>query len=293
MQISAQYRSVLVTGGTGSFGKAFVINCLADAGVERICVLSRGEHAQANMRQQVTPDDDRKIRWFIGDIRDIDRLRRSFEGVDLVVHAAALKRIEVGAYNPQEMVRTNVEGAANVIEAALDAGVQRVVALSTDKAWQPVSPYGYSKALAESLFLAANATTGARGPLFSVTRYGNVAGSAGSVIPKWLAARKAGIDTVQVTDPDCTRFYMTMQQAVDLVVQAACEPVAAAPVIPVGLPAYRVGDLAAALGLKMRITGLPSYEKLHEGMHDLLLSNEARRMSIAELRDCCASLHES
>lgn len=240
------------------------------------------------MREEL--GNDRRIRWFVGDVRDRDRLRRSFEGVDLVVHAAALKRIEVGAYNPQEMVATNVGGAANVIEAALDAGVGRVVALSTDKAWQPVSPYGYSKALAESLFLSANATTGGRGPLFSVTRYGNVAGSAGSVIPKWLAMRARGIDTVDVTDPECTRFYMTMDEAVELVTLAALEPVRDSVILPLTLPAYRLGDLAAALDLRMRVHGLPRYEKLHEGMCDMLLSCDAPRMSIPQLRNCCDQL---
>jgi len=269
--------SVLITGGTGSFGRAFVRRIL-DSDVERICVFSRGEHAQAEMAAQF-PDD--RLRWFIGDVRDRDRLKRAMEGVHTVVHAAALKRIEVGAYNPIEMVKTNVLGSMNVIEAAMDAGVAKVVALSSDKAYQPISPYGQSKALMEGLMLAANNTRRAGGTRFAVTRYGNVAGSAGSVIPLWRAQiRTAPI--VTMTDPECTRFWMTMDEAVTLVIHTIedmPEHVAISK-----LPAFRLGDLAEAMGAAYKATKLPHWEKLHEGLVNGYTSDVARRMSIQELK---------
>jgi UDP-N-acetylglucosamine 4,6-dehydratase len=265
--------SILITGGSGSFGRAFTSYAL-EKGAQRVCIYSRGEHAQAEMRAQYPSE---RLRWLIGDVRDRDRLRRAMEGVELVIHAAALKRIEVGAYNPIEMVKTNVMGAVNVIEAAQDAHVRKVVALSSDKAYQPVSAYGHSKALAESLFLAAES----RWTDFAVTRYGNVAGSAGSVIPKWREILKTG-DTVPVTDPDCTRFWMTMDEAIRLVSKTAQTMERLA--IP-ELPAYRLGDLAEAMGAKMEITGLNGFEKKHEGMRDGLTSDSVRRMSVQELRE--------
>ncbi len=276
--------SLLITGGTGSFGRAFVQRCLA-SDLERICIYSRGEHVQAQMRESI-PDEQERLRWFIGDVRDRERLRRAMDGCELVIHAAALKRIEVGHYNPIEMVRTNVGGAMNVIEASMDAGVQRVVALSTDKAFQPVSPYGSSKALAESLFLAANNTRRSSGPVFVVTRYGNVAGSAGSVIPKWRALIRNDVVTVPVTDPECTRFWMSMREAVEMVWEAATSRSAVVdrPLMPT-LPAYRLADLAEAMGVEMEISGLPAWEKRHESMGPGNCSEDARRLSVPELRE--------
>lgn len=224
---------------------------------------------------------DDRLRFFIGDVRDVARLRRAFAGVDVLVHAAALKRIEVGFYNPSEMVQTNIVGAMNVIEAAMDARVKKVVALSTDKAYQPISPYGQSKALAETLF--RNAYRSERGPVFAVTRYGNVWGSQGSVVPKWRDCLRIS-DTVPVTDPDCTRFFMTMPEAVDLVVNTIVTMKGGELQIPT-LPAYRLGDLAEAMGAKMKITGLPEWEKKHEGMCDGNTSDVARRMTVGELRE--------
>lgn len=272
-------KSVLITGATGSFGRAFVDRLLAD-GVERIACLSRGEHAQAEMAERLPQD---RMRFFIGDVRDRDRLRRAFDGVDVVVHAAALKRIEVGHYNPNEMVKTNVFGAMNVIEAAMDAGVRRVVALSSDKAFQPVSPYGHSKALAEALFLNANNTTRADGPVFRVVRYGNIAGSRGSVIPRWRQLIEAGHRSVPVSDPDCTRFWMLQQEAIDLVLQAIGSN--SKDILIPTLPAYRLGDLAEAMKVKMDVKGLPAWEKRHEGMAPGNTSDMARRMTQAELQD--------
>jgi len=202
-------------------------------------------------------------------------------GIEIVIHAAALKRIEVGAYNPSEMVNTNVIGSMNVIDAAVYNGVKSVVFLSTDKAYAPISPYGCSKALAEQLFLASNNMYGVRGPRFAVTRYGNVAGSTGSVIPVWRDAI-ANKREIRVTDPECTRFWMYMHEAVGLVIDTIVT-MPANPVIP-KLPAYRLGDLAMAMGINNYVkTGLGSYEKLHESMADGNSSDIARRLSVQEL----------
>ena len=279
-------KSILITGGTGSFGQAFTEKLLKGSEYDRICIYSRGEHAQAAMREAFRDakgiGSDSPLRLFIGDVRDCDRLRRAMEGVDVVVHAAALKRIEVGYYNPNEMVKTNILGAMNVIEAAQDAGVKKVVALSTDKAYQPISPYGQSKALAEAMFLAANGTVGRGGPKFTVTRYGNVWNSAGSVSRIWQALRISGCNTVPVTDPDCTRFFMLMREAVAFVLEAMADM---KPEIRIpDLPAYRLGDLAEAMGVEQNVIGLPVWEKKHESMCEGRSSEHARRMSIEEIR---------
>lgn len=266
----------LITGGTGSFGQAFTRRLLDTNQANRVAILSRGEHAQAEMADRLC---DRRVRFFVGDIRDRERLRRAFERVDIVIHAAALKRIEVGYYNPTEMVATNIGGAINVIEAAMDAGVRKVVALSSDKAWQPISPYGQSKALAETLF--RNAYQGRT--KFAATRYGNVWKSRGSVVPRWHEILKTS-DTVPVTDPDATRFFMRMDEAIDLVLDTVKTMRGGELNIPT-LPAYRLGDLAEAMGAKVKITGMPEWEKKHEGMCDGNTSDKARRMSVAELRE--------
>lgn len=275
-------RSIIITGGTGSFGRAYTRHLLDNTDCARIVIFSRSEHAQAQMAREFGTD---RCRYFIGDVRDRVRLRRAFDGCEVVVHAAALKRIEVGEYNPQEMVKTNVLGTMNVVEAAQDAGCDRVVGISSDKAWRPVSPYGYSKALAEAILLNANNTVDKDvGPKFSVVRYGNVAGSAGSVIPKWreILARNPHAE-LEITDPECTRFWMLMEEAVALVHKA----VMTSPrklVVP-KLPAFRVGDLAFALGgCRTRHTGLPAWEKRHEGMEDGNTSDCAKRMSMEELK---------
>src|SRR6266852_3682354 len=272
--------SVLITGGSGAFGTACTKRLLA-LRANRIVIFSRGEHRQAEMARAI-PDPDERLRFFIGDIRDRDRLRRAMEGIDIVIHAAALKRIEVGAYNPLEVKKTNIDGAANVIEAATDARVKKVVGLSSDKAYEPISPYGTSKAFAESLLLAANNTRGNYGPIFSIVRYGNIWASTGSVVPTWREILRES-DAVPVTDPQCTRFFMTMDEAVSLVLKTAETMKGGEIAIPT-LPAYRLGDLAEAMNAKMNITGLPPYEKLHESMGPDRSSDKARRMSIAELR---------
>src|SRR5882724_2846247 len=281
----ALMRSLLITGGSGAFGTACAKRMLVTAPLpHRIVIFSRGEHRQADMARELAPldDPDQRLRFFIGDVRDRDRLRRAMEGIEVVIHAAALKRIEVGAYNPLEVKRTNIDGAANVIEAATDAGVKRVVALSSDKAFEPVSPYGTSKAFAESLFLAANNTRGFHGPHFAVVRYGNVWASTGSVVPTWRKILETS-DTVPVTDPECTRFFMRMREAVDLVWDTARTMEGGELRIPT-LPAYRLGDLAEAMGAEMNVLGLPAYEKLHESMGPGNSSDKARRMTVAELK---------
>jgi UDP-N-acetylglucosamine 4,6-dehydratase len=279
--------SYLITGGTGSFGRAFVRRLLETNASDRICIYSRGEHTQAAMRTEFK--DDSRLRWFIGDVRDQARLRRAFNGVDVVVHAAALKRIEVGHSNPIEMIKTNIDGAVNVIEASQDAGVKKVVALSTDKAFAPVSPYGASKALAESLFLAANNTVGPEGPLYSVTRYGNVWNSNGSVVPVWRSLIANGARSVPCTSADCTRFFMTLDESVDLVLTTIKTMRGGELNVP-DLPAYRLGDLAAAMGVAVDIKGLPAWEKIHENMDDGRCSAHARRMTVGELRSRLAEI---
>lgn len=284
---------MLVTGGTGAFGRAFVRRML-DEGHRRICVYSRDEYKQAQMREEFGTDC---VRYFIGDVRDKERLRRAMRGCSTVIHAAALKRIEVGAYNPCEMVKTNILGTMNVIEASQDVrSVRRVVYLSTDKAWQPKSPYGQSKALAESLVLAANDQVGPNGPRYICTRYGNVAGSTGSVIPTWRRAIEEGREIV-MSDPEVTRFWMTMDEAVDLVKQAIVEKEKDL-LIP-ELPAYRLGDLLHAMIGEIeppplvKVTNLGGYEKLHEGMAEDNTSDRARRMNIDEIRNGLRGLDES
>jgi UDP-N-acetylglucosamine 4,6-dehydratase len=278
-------RSVLITGGSGAFGTACAKRLLKPTVrgyPARIVIFSRSEHRQAEMAREL--EHDERLRFFIGDVRDRDRLRRAMEDIEVVIHAAALKRIETGAYNPLEVKKTNIDGAANVIEAATDAGVSKVVALSSDKAFEPVSPYGTSKAFAESLFIAANNTRGNFGPIFAVCRYGNVWASTGSVVPTWTKILAEGGVTVPVTDPECTRFFMTMDQAVSLVLDTVDTMKGGEIAIPV-LPAYRLGDLAEAMGARMDIKGLPSYEKRHESMGMGTSSELARRMTVQELRD--------
>jgi len=256
---------------------------LLSRGVERVCIYSRGEHAQFLMREGF--GNNPALRFFIGDVRDVGRLERAMHGIDLVIHAAALKRIEVGEYDSGEMIKTNVEGAVNVIEAAMRAGVGKVVALSTDKACEPVNLYGASKLAAEKLFLAANNSAGHLGPKFAVTRYGNVAGSTGSVIPIWRRALERGLP-ITMTHPDATRFWMTGAEAVDLVLRTAADMQGGELVIP-DLPAYRLEDLALAMGpfAGLHIAGLGAGEKLHEAMRPGQTSDKARRMTVEELRE--------
>lgn len=274
-------KSILITGGTGAFGQAFTRYLLKHVEPSRIVIYSRNEFNQHLMATALAKHEKR-LRFMIGDVRDRDRLRRALNDVEVVVHAAALKRIEVGHYNPIEMVKTNIVGATNLIEAAQDSGVRKVILLSSDKAFQPVSPYGLSKAMAECLFINANHTRGWNGPIFSVCRYGNVWNSTGSVVPLWKM-RKVLKEAVPVTDPECTRFYMKMDEAIDLVMKAYRTMTGGEVFVPT-LPAYRLGDLAEAMEVKMDIKGLPAWEKRHESMADGNSSDIARRMSVHELK---------
>jgi len=277
--------TVLVTGGSGFFANHFIRRLLSwEKPPRRIVVFSRSEYRQFLMNKELwSLDKTGALRFLIGDVRDRERLRRAFEDVEVVIHAAALKRIEVGFNDPIEVIKTNIDGTVNVIEAAKDAHVRKVVFLSSDKAWKPVSPYGLSKAMGECIILAANNIRGQSGPKYAATRYGNVWNSTGSVVPVWRSMIAAGHDTVPLTDPDCTRFFMRPDEAVDLVLQAVELMTPDRPLIPV-LPAYCMGDLAEAMGVKYRVTGLPSWEKKHEGMADGNTSDIARRMSVQELR---------
>lgn len=293
-------RSVLITGGTGYFGKGLVRH-LMRTDTQRICIYSRDEAKQAAMRASI-PDPDKRLHFFVGDVRDGARLKRAMNGVGYVIHAAALKRVEVGEYDPAEMVKTNVLGTMNVIDAAMDAptgmldpGPRRVVALSTDKACQPLNAYGASKLMLEKLILGANNARGRYGPTFAVTRYGNVAGSTGSVIPNWRRAVAGQTKDVMLTDPLATRFWMTLQQAIDLVLNTARCMVGGELVIP-DLPAYQLGDLIQAMGINpldvnWHITGLGPGEKLHERMKENGPdSSQTRRMTVDELREALKSV---
>jgi len=291
-------RTVLITGGTGYFGQAMVRRLLEADMSERICIYSRDEVKQATMRAAL-PDPNKRLRFFIGDVRDKDRLTHAMAGIDTVIHAAALKRVEVGEYNPGEMVKTNVLGTMNLIEAATitrQGGqfLKRVIALSTDKACQPVNAYGASKLMLEKLVLGANNARGMNGPIFAVTRYGNVANSTGSVISNWRAALRnpplMARPTITVTNERATRFWMTIDQAIDLVLETAAVMRGGELVIP-DLPAYDLGTLMKAMGITsdkviIRYQGLGPGEKLHERMkEDGPDSSQVHRMSEAELRE--------
>jgi UDP-N-acetylglucosamine 4,6-dehydratase len=257
---------ILLTGGTGSFGKRFVQTVFDRfPSIERLVVFSRDELKQYEMSLAYDAAKYRNIRFFIGDVRDQDRLRRAMEGIDVVVHAAALKQVPTAEYNPFECIKTNVLGAQNVIEAALDANVKRVVALSTDKAAAPINLYGATKLCSDKLFVAANNIRGKRNLRFSVVRYGNVMGSRGSVIPFFLERRKTGI--LPITDPRMTRFNITLDEGVDLVLHALEHSLGGEIFVP-KIPSYRITDVAEAVGpdCEKPIVGIRPGEKIHEEM---------------------------
>ena len=259
-------RSILVTGGTGSFGKAFVKTVLERyPDVKRLVVYSRDELKQFEMGQHFPDTTYPQMRYFIGDIRDEARLRRALEHVEIVVHAAALKQVPAAEYNPFECIKTNVLGAQNLIEACLDVGVERVVALSTDKAAAPVNLYGATKLCSDKLFVAANNIKGDRDIRFSVVRYGNVMGSRGSVIPFFLQRRSSGI--LPITDPAMTRFNITLQEGVDMVLWSIENAFGGEILVP-KIPSYRVVDVAQAIGpdCRQEIVGIRPGEKIHEEM---------------------------
>ena len=257
---------LLITGGTGSFGKKFVETVLkARPNIERLVIYSRDELKQFEMEQVFSRKDFPGIRYFIGDIRDQPRLMRALEGIDTVVHAAALKQVPAAEYNPMEFVKTNVLGAENLIEACIDKGVKRVVALSTDKACAPINLYGATKLCSDKLFIAANNVRGSHDIRFSVVRYGNVMGSRGSVIPFFMAKKKSGV--LPITDPQMTRFNITLDEGVKMVMKALDEALGGELFVP-KIPSYRITDVATAIGpnCEQPVVGIRPGEKLHEQM---------------------------
>ena len=259
-------KTILITGGTGSFGNHFTNYVLRRYKPQKIIIYSRDEFKQFQMRNRLM-EHDAVMRYFIGDVRDGARLRRAFEGVDYVIHAAALKQVPACEYNPNEAIKTNIHGAMNVIEAALDTSVKRVVALSTDKAVNPVNLYGGTKLVSDKLFIAANAYAGSKDINFSIVRYGNVAGSRGSIIPVFHNIIKNGGNELPITDYRMTRFWISLTQGVELVIKALEEANGGETFIS-KIPSFKVTDLAQAMlpGCKMPEIGIRPGEKLHEIM---------------------------
>jgi UDP-N-acetylglucosamine 4,6-dehydratase (inverting) len=258
--------SILITGGTGSFGMAFVKTVLTRfPNIKRLVVFSRDELKQFDMGRDLQEFGHERVRFFLGDVRDYKRLRRALEGVDTVIHAAALKQVPAAEYNPFEFIQTNVLGAQNLIEACLDSEVRRVVALSTDKAAAPVNLYGATKLCSDKLFIAANNIKGWRNLRFSVVRYGNVMGSRGSVIPLFLRLRKTGV--LPITDSNMTRFNISLQEGVDMVLWVLERSLGGEIFVP-KIPSYRISDVAEAIGPECvhSVIGVRPGEKIHEEM---------------------------
>ncbi len=260
-------RVVLVTGGTGSFGRAFAERVLRWHRPHKLIIFSRDELKQVDMAATPPFHGHRAVRFFIGDVRDVGRLEMAMRDVDYVIHAAALKQVPVAEYNPFECIRTNVNGAENVVQASLRTNVRRVIALSTDKAANPINLYGASKLAADKIFIAANALSGRHGPRFSVVRYGNVLGSRGSVVPLFQKMIRDGATSLPITDPRMTRFWITLPQAVDFVLNALVGMFGGEVFVP-KIPSMRIVDLACALAptLPHRIIGVRPGEKIHEVM---------------------------
>ena len=257
---------ILLTGGTGSFGKAFISEVLLRyPDLQRLVIYSRDELKQWELQQQFPVERFPQLRFFLGDVRDQNRLRRALERVDTVVHAAALKQVPAAEYNPMEFVKTNVLGAENVIQGALDTDVKRVVALSTDKAAAPINLYGATKLCSDKLFVAANNIKGSRNLSFSVVRYGNVMGSRGSVIPFFLGKAKSGV--LPITDPAMTRFNIVLPEGVDMVLWALEHALGGEIFVP-KIPSYRITDVATAIGpsCEQPLVGIRPGEKIHEEM---------------------------
>jgi len=265
--------SILVTGGTGSFGKKFIEIAMREFQPKKLIVYSRDELKQHDMRNDGFDDDC--MRYFIGDVRDRNRLKRAMRGVDIVVHTAALKQVPACEYNPLEAVQTNINGTENIIESALDTGVKKVLALSTDKAVNPVNLYGATKLVAEKVFTQGNAYAGAAGTRFSCVRYGNVVGSRGSVIPLFERQREAG--TVTITDERMTRFWITLEQGVHFVMRCIEEMQGGEVFVP-KIPSMKITDLADVIapGCEKKILGIRPGEKLHE----VLLSEDEARHTV-------------
>ena len=261
-------KSVLITGGTGSFGKKFVETILRDyPNVKKIVIYSRDELKQFELKQKYPEKDYHQLLFFIGDVRDGERLKRACEGIDVIIHAAAIKQVDTAEYNPDECIKTNVHGAQNVINAALQTGVKHVVALSTDKACAPINLYGATKLTSDKLFTAANNISGSKDIRFSVVRYGNVMGSRGSVIPFFINKRDSGVKELPITDMRMTRFNISLQAGVDLVMFAIGHHLGGEIFIP-KIPSYHIVDVAKAIApnLPQVEVGIRPGEKLHEEM---------------------------
>lgn len=261
-------KTVLITGGTGSFGKKFLEVILERYRPHRIIIYSRDEFKQSQMKAEYEKKYDMsKVRFFIGDVRDKERLYRAFDHVDYVIHAAAMKQVTTCEYNPFEAIKTNIHGAQNIIDAAIDRGVKKVVALSTDKAVNPINLYGGTKLVSDKLFISANAYSKISGTKFSVVRYGNVAGSRGSIIPLFKDLIEKGVTELPITDPRMTRFWITLEQGVELVFKALAESNGGETYIS-KIPSFRITDLAEAMlpGAKIKEIGIREGEKLHEIM---------------------------
>lgn len=264
-------KSILITGGTGSFGQALVKTLLTRYRPNRLVIFSRDELKQHEMQQEFPPGKYPCLRYFIGDVRDPDRLRRAFNKIDIIFHAAALKQVPACEYNPYEAVKTNILGAQNIVEAAIDKNVSKVIVLSTDKAANPVNLYGATKLCSDKLFINGNSYAGAEGTRFAVVRYGNVLGSRGSVVHHFLEAREEGI--VRITNPEMTRFWITLDAAIDFVINSL-EVMQGGEIFIPKLPSMRIQDMAEALcpDCEMNIIGIRPGEKMHEVMVPL---NEA------------------
>lgn len=266
MSLNLNDKSVLITGGTGSFGKEFTKTIFEKwPGVKRLVIYSRDEQKQYQMALEYPEAKYEAIRFFIGDVRDYVRLKRAFEGIDYVIHAAAMKHVHIAEYNPDECVKTNIGGAENVIRAALETNVKKVVALSTDKACAPINLYGATKLASDKLFIAANNIKGLRDLTFSVVRYGNVMGSNGSVFPYFMKKKKDGV--IPITDPNMTRFNISLKDGVQMVMNALENAWGGELYVP-KIPSYRITEVAKAIGpnCKIDIVGIRPGEKVHEEM---------------------------
>ena len=284
--------NVLITGGTGSLGQALVRYILDNCNPNKVVVFSRGEERQVEMQRKF---NDERLRFFIGDVRDKDRLVRAFQRIYYVIHTAAIKHVSVAKYNPEECVKTNIIGSMNVIDAALKADVERVVAVSTDKACNPSNIYGASKLCADKLFLAANVYA----PKFSVVQFGNIAGSSGSVIPLWKEQRKTG--TITITDPKATRFWITPHDAASFICKTICTPILEVTQVP-NMISSTIEVLAGivAPGCKYNVVGLAGNEKLHEEIlvhrmgncYGFILSSKDYTLDVEPLRDYLGAICE-
>lgn len=268
-------KTILVTGGTGSFGKKFIKIVLEKYKPKKLIVFSRDELKQFEMQQKFGLSDHPCMRYFLGDVRDRDRLRRAFSEVDYVIHAAAMKQVPASEYNPQECIKTNVNGAMNIIDAALECGVKKVVALSTDKACNPINLYGATKLCSDKLFVAANVYAGNTKTLFSVVRYGNVVGSRGSVVPFFEERKGTGV--LPITDERMTRFWITLEDGVKMVLDALEQSEGGEIFVP-KIPSMKITDLATAIApdCKQEIVGIRPGEKLHE----VLINEEEARNAV-------------